>query len=462
MTGRPRRRNWAGVAFAAILFVVLLFLLSGTALASPTALQIDCYLAAKGSPLLGCGADFVAAGQESGVDPAFLVAITGAETGFGNLIYHEGADYAEFNAWNWFYGPTRAASDFVSWNDGLQHVAQGLAGLLYYRSGRYGVLDIAPVYCPDGTQNWITNVTAFLSELGANPADTRLAANPSVLPATPETEMAADPSSDPGPGQSQPALSAVAIAQTTRSQLPLLEMVGPARAPVSVVSGGRAGITFTVKNTGPQAGRWDCIETVLRRPDGSTLTSGASAQLTLASGQQATFSVAQTCDAVGTWVGAVFVSNAGAWHLLGVNPAFSFSVVANTAAETLPQSPAPMSTLGAEASPAVAIAQRYLGVPYLWGGADPSGFDCSGLVAYVFAQLGIWLPRTAAQQYAACRPIALAALGPGDLVFFGSSPTTIHHVGIYVGNGAMIDAPYSGALVRYDPLCSDLYGGGRP
>jgi cell wall-associated NlpC family hydrolase len=111
----------------------------------------------------------------------------------------------------------------------------------------------------------------------------------------------------------------------------------------------------------------------------------------------------------------------------------------------------------------VAIAQRYLGVPYVWGGASPAGFDCSGLVMYCYAQLGISLPHNAAMQYAVCTPVAHGSEQPGDLVFFGSSAGTIHHVGIYVGGGSMIDAPYTGAVVRYDSAFSgDYFASGRP
>jgi cell wall-associated NlpC family hydrolase len=120
------------------------------------------------------------------------------------------------------------------------------------------------------------------------------------------------------------------------------------------------------------------------------------------------------------------------------------------------------STAGAHGS-VVSIAAQYLGVPYVWGGASPSGFDCSGLVMYVYAQVGISLPHNAAMQYADCTPIAQGSAQPGDLVFFGYSAGGIHHVGIYVGGGSMIDAPYTGVDVRYDAAFGgDFFAVGRP
>ncbi|HUY30728.1 MAG TPA: NlpC/P60 family protein [Acidimicrobiales bacterium] len=111
---------------------------------------------------------------------------------------------------------------------------------------------------------------------------------------------------------------------------------------------------------------------------------------------------------------------------------------------------------GATGSAAVATAEKYLGTPYVWGGATPSGFDCSGLVQYVYAQLGVSLPRTSEQQATAGAPVAsLAQAQPGDLVFYAGSDGTASspgHVGIYVGNGEMVDAPQTGSVVSLQPV----------
>lgn len=107
----------------------------------------------------------------------------------------------------------------------------------------------------------------------------------------------------------------------------------------------------------------------------------------------------------------------------------------------------PASSMG---SAAVAIASRYIGTPYRFGGSRPGGFDCSGFVQYVFKQLGKSLPRTAAEQAAAVRHIPRSQARPGDLVLFPGGG----HIGIYVGNGMMIDAPHTGSHVQIRKIYS--------
>lgn len=108
----------------------------------------------------------------------------------------------------------------------------------------------------------------------------------------------------------------------------------------------------------------------------------------------------------------------------------------------------------------IGIASRYLGVPYRYGGSTPRGFDCSGLVQYVYARVGVRLPRTAQQQYNATRHVARSQARPGDLVFFfvGGRVT---HVGIYAGGNTMIAAPHSGQVVRRQSIYSANVAFGR-
>ena len=106
----------------------------------------------------------------------------------------------------------------------------------------------------------------------------------------------------------------------------------------------------------------------------------------------------------------------------------------------------------------VETAKKYLGVPYVYGGTSPSGFDCSGFVYYVLKCHGITVSRTSASMYNCGTPIDKSQLQPGDLVFFqGTSAAGISHVGIYVGNGQFIHSPHRGKVVSFADLHSDYY-----
>ncbi len=108
----------------------------------------------------------------------------------------------------------------------------------------------------------------------------------------------------------------------------------------------------------------------------------------------------------------------------------------------------------------VGIAMRYLGVPYRWGGASPSGFDCSGFTMYVYAQIGVSLPHYTGAQWNMGSPVSRGDLQPGDLVFFNG----LGHMGIYVGGGNFIHAPHTGDVVKISSMTgwySSTYVGAR-
>ena len=120
--------------------------------------------------------------------------------------------------------------------------------------------------------------------------------------------------------------------------------------------------------------------------------------------------------------------------------------------------PAPVSTGGGNPPPSthggvVGVAMQFLGVPYVWGGASPSGFDCSGFVMYSFAQVGVSLPHNAAMQYAYGSPVSRSALAPGDVVFFNG----LGHNGIYIGGGQFIHSPHTGDVVKISSLSDSWY-----
>jgi peptidoglycan DL-endopeptidase CwlO len=133
-----------------------------------------------------------------------------------------------------------------------------------------------------------------------------------------------------------------------------------------------------------------------------------------------------------------------------------------SAPEPVP-APAPSSSSGGSSgssapppathSSVVSIALQYLGVPYVWGGASPSGFDCSGLTMYAYAKVGVYLPHNAAMQYGMGTPVSRSQLAPGDLVFFNG----LSHVGMYIGGGRFVHAPHTGDVVKISSLSEYWY-----
>jgi peptidoglycan DL-endopeptidase CwlO len=132
---------------------------------------------------------------------------------------------------------------------------------------------------------------------------------------------------------------------------------------------------------------------------------------------------------------------------------------ASTTAGGSSSAPVPVLSSG-RGSTVVAIAMRYLGVPYVYGGASPRGFDCSGFTMYVYAQLGVSLARSADAQYRSVPRISRSQAVAGDLVFYLSGGSA-YHVGIYLGGNKMIAAPHTGEVVRVQPIYSSNVAFGR-
>ena len=155
--------------------------------------------------------------------------------------------------------------------------------------------------------------------------------------------------------------------------------------------------------------------------------------------------------------------SSGKWAALGFASAPDLSNLKGTPEPLVSLSLAGASPLGWQA---VQIAEDYLGIRYVWGGADPiTGFDCSGLMQYVYGKLGISLAHFTGYQVHEGMPVPAAFLQPGDLVFFDAEAYGPGHVGMYIGNGEFIHAPHTGDVVKISSLSSYMdryFGAVRP
>jgi len=268
------------------------------AAATPSADQLDAFLTQHDSPMAGTGATFIAEGDMYGVDPVFLVAISGAETSFGKQLYSKDGDQCEHNAFNWFYGPTWPQSDFTSWDAAIARVAAGLGGPLYHGAGLISVDTIAPKYCPDGTHQWVANVKAFMLQLGGNPDDTRVAA--------------AAPAPSPTPPSSEPGL--VALTGSVKLDDGDREV------------GQRIYAWFTLTNSGGQPVDLQGIRLAIRGPGRVVRDMASDQALTLAAGQSVEVSTSWPLDLAGRWHGWIEVTRDGKAGLVGDQQAFGFWV----------------------------------------------------------------------------------------------------------------------------------------
>ena len=158
---------------------------------------------------------------------------------------------------------------------------------------------------------------------------------------------------------------------------------------------------------------------------------------------------------------AVAASQVALAKIRNAAPSIKKSASVNTVSSAPSTAPRVVASRGGAAfssNSVLAYASNFLGVPYVWGGSSPSGFDCSGFTQYVYAHFGVSLPRVSESQQNVGTLVSRANLQPGDLVFFGSPA---HHVGIYVGNGNMINAPHTGDVVKIQSLNSDFTYGRR-
>jgi cell wall-associated NlpC family hydrolase len=204
-----------------------------------------------------------------------------------------------------------------------------------------------------------------------------------------------------------------------------------------------------------QLAQAQAISTTLAHQRATLVSQLASQQTLLAQINAATRAAeAAAAAARAQAVRAALAQAAAAAALAARNVAASVPATLNHVTAALP----PLPSSG-QAGKAVQVAMAQIGKPYVWAGAGPNVFDCSGLTMYAWGAAGVLMPHSAAAQYAMFPHVNRSDLQPGDLVFFGSP---IGHVGMYVGGGQMVDAPETGQDVQVQPLFGGYVGASRP
>lgn len=370
--------------------------------------QISAYLSRKGSPLAAYSNDFVQVGQKYGLDPRFLVAISGAETSFGKA----GSKLA--NPFGY-----RSAKKYSGPREVLELLGRDLSrkgsGALY--DGKNTIGQIGATWAPPGASNdaggnqyWPRAVSQFYKELGGNPG--------------------ASVKTRGGGGTGGGAIATVPTgtgSSVTGSQQ------------LSALVGNNPGARLQAQILGGMVNQLD--------PKAAAAIKGYAEK-------------ARSSVSAGT-----YTRNSSEFQLLKTALLKNLADgqgAAKSALQAVGGAAAPTDmSLGLGAARggtgAIEAARRYIGTPYSWGGgstagpsrgfgrgANTTGFDCSSLVQYAWAKMGVKLPRTTYDQIKVGQPVAnISQARPGDLLF----PST-GHVQMYVGNGTVIEAPQTGGHVQ--------------
>ncbi|CUU59501.1 Cell wall-associated hydrolase, NlpC family [Parafrankia irregularis] len=295
------------------------------------------------------------------------------------------------------------------------------------------------------------------------------AAFAATVPSTPDTSASLEPGTTqtasvlPGQGQSSPEDEASAAAAAAAAPLAgAIAASEPIFTNIELTTDGstvapNAPVVLTVRAreaSGTPLGNQQVRVVVVNGPKWQTtraLTTDANGQAQITARLLSTTTITAVFDGTSALRPSVATS-----ATITIKAPTTTSSSRSSVSQAIP-SVIPGSSIGEKA---VYLASLQKGKPYVWGAEGPYSFDCSGLVQYVFKQLGRSLPRTAQGQYNASTHVPQSGKQPGDLIFYGTE-NNIYHVGIYAGNGYMWAAPQTGGVVSLRPIYSSTYKVGR-